>query len=168
MAAGGGGDGGPVFRLGSRLVELRSTWRGVIAAGPYAVQAAGLPSGAGDGRVRVLDGVASCSALFSCAEAVLCMAGYNSTLEALASGRRPILVPRRSPRREQAIRAWRLAALGLADVVDEGADAEEVNWLLDRDRSVTPAQLHAAGISLDGAQRAARVLVELATSRSRQ
>jgi predicted glycosyltransferase len=168
VAAGGGGDGAPVFRLGSRLVELRPAWRGVVAAGPYAVRSAGLAPDAGGGRLRVLDRVPSCAALFSRAEAVLCMAGYNSTLEALAAGRRPILVPRRSPRREQAIRAWRLAALGLADVVDEGAAAEEVNWLLDRDREATAAQLHAAGISLDGARRAAELVVELAAERSRR
>jgi predicted glycosyltransferase len=168
VAAGGGGDGAPVFRLGSKLVELRPAWRGVIAAGPYAVRAAGLPPGAGGGRVRVLDGVSNCGALFARAEAVLCMAGYNSTLEALAAGRRPIVVPRRNPRREQAIRAWRLAALGLADVVDEGADAEEINWLLDRDRRLTTGQLDEAGIGLDGARNAADVLVGLAASRSRR
>jgi predicted glycosyltransferase len=168
VAAGGGGDGAPVFRLGARLVELRPSWRGVVAAGPYAVRSAGLAPDAGGGRLRVLDRVPSCVSLFSRAEAVLCMAGYNSTLEALAAGCRPILVPRRSPRREQAIRAWRLATLGLADVVDEGADAEEVNWLLDRDRRATPAQLGEAGISLDGARRAAERIVELAAERSRR
>jgi len=168
VAAGGGGDGAPVFRLGSRLVELRPAWRGVVAAGPYAVRSAGLARDAGGGRLRILDRVPSCATLFSRAEAVLCMAGYNSTLEALAAGHRPILVPRRSPRREQAIRAWRLAVLGLADVVDEGADAEEVNWLLDRDRQASPDQLSAAGISLDGAQRAAEHVVELAAERSRR
>jgi predicted glycosyltransferase len=168
VAAGGGGDGAQVFRLGSRLVELKPAWRGVIAAGPYAARTAGLQPHAGGGRVRVLDGVPSCGALFSRAAAVLCMAGYNSTLEALAAGRRPILVPRRSPRREQAIRAGRLAALGLADVVDEGADAEEVSWLLDRDRRLTPTQLREAGVTLDGAERAAQVLVRLATDKSRR
>ena len=97
--------------------------------------------------------------LFARAAAILCMAGYNSTLEALAAGRRPILVPRRSPRREQAIRAWRLSSLGLADVVDEGAAAGEVAWLLDRDRDLAPGELDRAGIALDGADNAAVVLV---------
>jgi predicted glycosyltransferase len=91
------------------------------------------------------------------------MAGYNSTLEALAAGQRPILVPRRSPRREQAIRAWRLAALGLADVVDEGAAAAEVDWLLGRWRLLEPGAVAAAGIDLDGARRAAARLGELST-----
>ena len=58
------------------------------------------------------------------------MAGYNTTFEALAAGIRPVLVPRRNPRREQAIRASRLTALGVADIVDEGVPVEEVDWLL--------------------------------------
>jgi len=83
------------------------------------------------------------------------MAGYNSTLEALAAGIRPVLVPRRAPRREQAIRALRLAALGVADVVDGEASLEEVTWLLERPRLLPPGALDAAGIRLDGAERAA-------------
>ena len=77
--------------------------------------------------------------------AVVQMAGYNSTFEALAAGIRPVLVPRRTPRREQAIRAARLAGLGLADMVDEDAGVEEVLWLLRRDRLLPPGALASAG-----------------------
>jgi predicted glycosyltransferase len=90
------------------------------------------------------------------------MAGYNTTFEALAAGLRPVLVPRRNPRREQAIRASRLTALGVADTVDEGVPAEEVDWLLGRDRLLPPGALAAAGIRLDGAGRAAAAVLELA------
>jgi predicted glycosyltransferase len=166
IAAGGGGDGAQVFKLGKRLVELHPSWHGVIAAGPYARSVSDLkPKNELRKRLTVLESVGGCAPLFAAADAVLCMAGYNSTLEALAAGRRPILVPRRSPRREQAIRAGRLAALGLAHVVDEGAAAREVAWLLGRDHSLTPEQLERAGLRLDGAERAARRIVELARSR---
>ena len=162
VAAGGGGDGGPVFDLGAGLLDRRPDWSGVLAAGPYAdhesVRSASRTIG---DRLTVLEAATGCEALFARAGAVLCMAGYNSTLEALAAGQRPILVPRRSPRREQAIRAWRLAALGLADVVDEGAAAAEVDWLLDRRRRLEPGQLAAAGIDLGGARRAAARLGQL-------
>ncbi len=167
IAAGGGGDGNPVFRLGSDLVRLRADWRGVLAPGPYADRPADIDARS-DGRLLVLDDPSSCGELFARAAAVLCMAGYNSTVEALAAGRRPILMPRRSPRREQAIRASRLASLGLADVVDEGAAAGEVAWLLDRDRDLTPGELDRAGIALSGADTAATLLVELARERSRR
>jgi predicted glycosyltransferase len=77
-----------------------------------------------------------------------------------------VLVPRRTPRREQAIRATRLAALDLADVVDEPASASEVAWLLRRPRALGPGDLDAAGIRLDGAARAARHLTALAGRRT--
>jgi predicted glycosyltransferase len=167
VAAGGGGDGAQVFKLGRRLVELHPSWHGVIAAGPYARSVSDLKPRHGlRKRLTVLESVGGCGPLFAGADAVLCMAGYNSTLEALAAGRRPILVPRRSPRREQAIRAGRLAALGLAHVVDEGAAAREVSWLLGRDHAVSPAELERAGLRLDGAERAAERIVAMARSRA--
>lgn len=169
IAAGGGGDGGPVFELGRDLVRLRRDWQGILAPGPYADRLTGeLDPDAGSSRLQVLDRPTSCGQLFARAAAVLCMAGYNSTVEALAAGRRPILMPRRSPRREQAIRAWRLASLGLADVVDEGAAAGEVSWLLNQDRDLSPGDLARAGIGLDGASNAATLLVEFAHERSRR
>jgi predicted glycosyltransferase len=162
VAAGGGGDGGPVFDLGAALLAGRPDWSGLFAAGPYADhRSVRLASRSLGPRLTVLESAAGCEALFARAGAVLCMAGYNSTLEALATGQRPILVPRRSPRREQAIRAWRLAALGLADVVDEGADAAEVDWLLGLGRRLPPGRVEAAGIDLRGARRAAARLGEL-------
>jgi len=169
ISAGGGGDGAELFHLGRRLVELNPSWHGVLAAGPYTPAVSDLqPRNGLRSRLTVLEHVGGCGPLFAGAEAVLCMAGYNSTLEALAAGRRPLLVPRRSPRREQAIRAGRLAALGLAHVVDQGAAAREVGWFLGRDHAVGPVDLARAGIRLDGAERAARTIVAMAHARSRR
>jgi predicted glycosyltransferase len=103
-----------------------------------------------------------CAELFARSVGVVEMAGYNSTFEALAAGVRPVLVPRRNPRREQAIRASRLTALGVADTVDEGVPVEEVDWLLARSRLLAEGALDAAGIRLDGAQRAAATISALA------
>jgi predicted glycosyltransferase len=163
ITAGGGGDGAQVFKLGRRLIELDPCWHGVIAAGPYARWADGSePRNGLRGRLTVLESPGGCGRLFAGAEAVLCRAGYNSTVEALGAGRRPILVPRRKPRGEQAIRADRLAAFGLAHVVEEGAAPREVAWLLRRDNTLTPEQVERSGLRLDGAERAARRIVELA------
>jgi predicted glycosyltransferase len=167
VAAGGGGDGASVFELGARLLADTPAMRGLFAPGPYADMDA--VRGASDrvpGRARITTHSAACGPMFARAEAILCMAGYNSTLEALAAGQRPILVPRRTPRREQAIRASRLGALGLADVVDEGADVAEVAWLLSRPRRLAPGALRSAGIDLDGATRTALRLRELTGARS--
>ena len=167
VAAGGGGDGGAVFRMGAELIRRRSDWKGTLVAGPYATDVRSIVARSGaDVRLTILRDAVGCLPLFATAGAVLQMAGYNSTVESLAVGARPILVPRRSPRREQAIRASRLASLGLADVVDEGADAAEVGWLLDRPRQNPPGALERAGFGLDGAARAAAELLALAGVRS--
>jgi hypothetical protein len=52
--------------------------------------------------------------------------------------------------------------MGLADMVDEHAPADEVAWLLGRPRELADGQLEANGLHLDGAHRAAAVLGELA------
>ncbi len=157
VSAGGGGDGDAVFRLGLEVLNRLPAHHGAIIAGPYA--AALLDEGVDrNQRVKLIRDAPGCAAWFARAGAVMLMAGYNSTFEALAAGLRPVLVPRRSPRREQAIRATRLAALGLADVVDEGAAADEVAWLMRRPRYVAADELRSAGIELNGAQRAAALI----------
>lgn len=163
ITGGGGGDGADVFRLGVELAASLPTRRVVLVAGPYATKNVP-PAGSTQpcGRLRVVRNAPGCARLFASAAAVVQMAGYNSTFEALAAGLRPVLVPRRSPRREQAIRASRLAALGLADVVDETAPVEEVAWLLERSRLLPPDALAEAGIRLDGAERAAGAIQALA------
>lgn len=164
VTAGGSGDGDAVFRLGIELAVRRPRQRVLLVAGPYATptSATGMvlhPSLGG--RVELVRDTPGCGRLFAGAGSVVQMAGYNSTFEALAAGIRPILVPRRTPRREQAIRASRLAALGVADVVDEPAPADEVAWLLERPRVLPAGALEAAGIALDGAERAAAALEAL-------
>lgn len=160
IAAGGGGDGEATFELGASLVARRPPWRGTVLAGPYAGHWIDRRPEL-RGRLTLNRNVDGCSPFFARSGAVIQMAGYNSTAESIAAGIRPILVPRRSPRREQAIRASRLAALGLADVVDEGADATEVAWLLDRPRTLDDDACERAGIRLDGARRAAKHLSRL-------
>jgi len=164
VAAGGGGDGAPVFDLGIRLVERLPTWRAHLAAGPYA-EVRGLRQRAHRSPVRhrllVDTAVEDCSRLFARSAAVVQMAGYNSTVEALAAGHRPILVPRRTPRLEQAIRAERLAALGLCDVAPEeagSASLDEVAGMLEGRRHLLPGELARAGIDLQGAANAAKIL----------
>ena len=165
VAAGGGGDGADVVRLAVGLVRRRPGWSGVVVAGPYAGAWDRLTDDVAT-RLRVASDVRGCARLFASAEAVVQMAGYNSTFEALRTGSRPILAPRRWPRREQAIRASRLASWGLADVVDAGASVDEVDWLLDQPRTVTGQSLAQAGITFDGAARTAEHLGALAAARS--
>jgi predicted glycosyltransferase len=61
--------------------------------------------------------VGNVPALARHAAATVSMGGYNSVCEILAAGCPGLVVPRTTPRREQAIRAARMAALGLLDVL---------------------------------------------------
>lgn len=162
VSAGGGGDGQHVFQLAVAALQRRPHLRGLVAAGPYAAGWARGSLGGDAGQVELSRDTGSTVGLFARAGAVVQMAGYNSTAEALAAGLRAILVPRRWPRREQAIRAGRLAALGLADVVDESASPDEVAWLLDQPRLLPDGACARAGISLDGAAFTARLLTSRA------
>jgi predicted glycosyltransferase len=168
VAAGGGGDGAAVFEMGARLLAHRADLVGLFAPGPYAgADALRKLSRLGSGRARVVGPLDACGRWFSRAHAILCMAGYNSTLEALAAGRRPILMPRRTPRREQAIRADWLGGLGLAHVVEAGTDPGDVASLIQlHPRDLSDGALESAGIDLDGALNAARRLQAVSTARS--
>lgn len=160
VAAGGGGDGRAVYDLGEALLRERPEWRATVLSGPFAEA----PAGGGE-RIEYVRDAPETLGYLARAGAVIQMAGYNSTVEALAAGLRPILVPRRSPRREQAIRASRLASLGLADVIDSAARAPEVAWLLDRPRRLAPGAVERAGLALDGAERAASHIAALCMER---
>ncbi len=154
--------------MGARLLAHRADLVGLFAPGPYAgADALRKLSRLGSGRARVVGPLDACGRWFSRAHAILCMAGYNSTLEALAAGRRPILMPRRTPRREQAIRADWLGGLGLAHVVEAGTDPGDVASLMQlHPRSLSDGALESAGIDLDGALNAARRLQAVSTARS--
>ena len=169
ITAGGGGDGESIFRLGIEVLRRQPEWTGVFAAGPFIDRELVAPGGGGpvDDRLAVIPLVDGCPSLLGRASGVLQMAGYNSTYEALAAGLLPILRPRTRPRQEQAIRATRLAALGLADVVAADADPASVARLLDRSRILPADALRRAGATLDGAARSASHLVDLASRRRR-
>lgn len=165
VTAGGAGDGDDVFRLGMEILHARPEHRALVIAGPYARRGTVLDGHRLGRRVRLREAPDGCADVFASAGAVVQMGGYNTTFEALAAGARPIIVPRRYPRREQVIRASRLSALGLADVVDAGATGHEVEWLLDQARRLAPGALRRVGISLDGARLAARRLLVAAQPR---
>lgn len=71
-------------------------------------------------RVKVTRFHGDIPGLMRHADAVVSMAGYNSCLEILLSGTPGVLLPREHMRKEQSIRAQRLAALGLAQHVPMG------------------------------------------------
>ncbi|WP_369052051.1 glycosyltransferase family protein [Kineococcus terrestris] len=81
------------------------------------------------------------------ADAVVCMGGYNTVAEVLATGTPALVVPRTSPRREQEVRARALAAHGHLDVLLAPGPERLSAWVagaLARPRAAR------TGIALDG------------------
>jgi predicted glycosyltransferase len=99
--------------------------------------------------------------------ALVCMAGYNTTTEALRAAVPTVLVPRVAPRQEQLLRARAFARLGLLQSV-EPADLHGARLALavhaalrdPRDRIRSAVQ---QSLDVDGAGRAAAELLALVT-----
>ena len=124
VTTGGGGDGSRMIETYleglsnlPRNVALKST----VVFGPQmsADKRAALVSSFGyltDVEFREFE--ADLTELYSTADLVVSMAGYNTVCELLSFGRNAILVPRAEPVKEQLIRARLLAAAGLFEIVE--------------------------------------------------
>jgi len=150
----GGGQDGAALGGAFAHAPLPAGTTGVIVAGPCmpAEARAGLHRAA---RARcdliVRDAVSEPRRLLACATHVISMGGYNSVCELLAAGAPALVVPRVRPRREQLIRARRLEALGLLDVLAPEAlsPAALGAWLAQAPASRVPAAevIDLAGLS---------------------
>lgn len=98
------------------------------------------------------------------ADAVVCMGGYNTVAEVLATPTPALVVPRTTPRQEQLVRARAMSARGLLDVAEDPTEATLSNWI----RRATSGELDHAGArrhyDLDGlaaVRRRGNELIEL-------
>lgn len=169
VCAGGGGDGADLFRAYARFLAsgaATTSFRSIVVTGPLlsAEKSADLRdrfarTGA---PVDVVEFTEDFGALLARAKAVVAMAGYNTAVEALASGAPTMLAPRTTPRREQEIRAARLTAVvpqfrcvPVAKLTPEVL-ASFVKWATLTAPPAAPCKL-----SLDGAAVAAREISAL-------
>lgn len=159
----------PVLEYGlpPSVRERTLSWAAVVVAGPECGDAdsqrlRGLCNRAG---VSFRTFVPDLASAFSAVDALVCMGGYNTLTEALASGVPTVCVPRVHPRREQLLRAQAFARLGALTLVEpERLSAAllraEVEEAL---RSPRPAEKPARPVvDLQGARRAAHYLLGLA------
>lgn len=166
-SVGGGEDGLPVL---SAFIESSrgAAWRGVVVAGPQmeAARWAQLEKLAADAGVLAFHSVHQVQRWFPHADALVCMGGYNSLLEAVTSGTPTVCVPRTRPRREQLIRARAFADRGLLHVVEPERLTGRRLGLAVQSALATPRAVLAVrsrgAIDLGGARRAAALLLELA------
>jgi predicted glycosyltransferase len=122
VMAGGGADAYPMMRATLDALPLLQHQHlyCVIITGPFMppdlqqdlqTRAATLPA-------QVLTAVEDTYSYLEEADLVIAMAGYNTTVEILQSGKRAILVPRRGPSAEQQMRAKLFAAKGWVAMLD--------------------------------------------------
>ena len=113
LATAGGGEDG--FRTLEAFVRasVNAPWRGVVVTGPMLpdAQITALQSLAAANGVSYCSFVPHLSALFEEVDALVCMGGYNTLVEAAALGVPTICVPRVKPRIEQLLRAEAFAKL---------------------------------------------------------
>lgn len=159
---GGGQDG---FELASAFARaaLPAGASAIVVTGPFmpADERERLDRLAGRrGDLRVLRFVDDPGALLRAADRVVCMGGYNTVCELLHLGRPALVVPRIRPRLEQRIRAERLAARGVLDVLhpDWLTPAALGSWL---SRPLAPRAHPSEIVELDGLRRLPALLADL-------
>ena len=147
-SVGGGADGERLTRALLRTplpagVEL------VLLPGPFAPTALRAELGAAARRpeVHVVPFTDAVGRWAAEADAVVCMGGYNSVAEVLATTTPALVVPRTRPRREQQVRADALARAGVLDVATDPAPHELGAWVR---RALRRGPVPREGLALDG------------------
>ena len=130
---GGGQDGGAVVDAFVRA-RLPEGMVGIVVTGPLMPEATRRQIRQhtdSSSRMRVVNALEEPTRLLQRADRVVMMGGYNTTCEVLAFERPALIVPRVTPRQEQLIRAERLQALGLVDMLppERLTPQEIVDWL---------------------------------------
>jgi predicted glycosyltransferase len=166
---GGGEDGFPVLEAFLQASE-GAGWNALAVAGPHcpvdrfeALRSAAEASGG-----QAWHAVADLPSLLMSTDAVVCMGGYNTLIEALASGATTVCVPRTEPRTEQLIRARAFERRSLLHMLDpEDVSAAGMRRTIDDALGEAAVVSRADRVSharrvldLDGAVRAAHSVAE--------
>jgi predicted glycosyltransferase len=168
LATAGGGDEGSELLEAFVDAASEAPWQATVVAGPRCPQERvealrGLAAGAG---VTFRRFVPSLFSELSAADALVCTGGYNTLVEAAASGVPTVCVPRAAPARDQVLRARAFAARGLArliepDVLEPGLLRAKIEAAL-----AAGAPPRTAALDVGGDRRAAHYLLELASRRA--
>ncbi|MDQ1533325.1 MAG: hypothetical protein QOF28_1086 [Actinomycetota bacterium] len=167
VATAGGGEDGRALLGAFTAAASDAAWEAVVIAGPHCEPDVReqLRRRAADAGVAFYPFVANLDRWFDAADAVVCMAGYNTVVETISRGLPVVCVPRAGPRAEQLLRARAFADLGLMRVVepdrlDPATLRAEVDAALAGGRRPTNGLPHDI-LAFDGARRAAEHLLEL-------
>lgn len=165
----GGGQDGHAVAEAFLQAEHPDDVTPVVLAGPHMDRAtrARLHRRAAAAGGLIVDFTTDVETWLARARRVVAMAGYNTTMELLATATPALLVPRVRPRIEQWIRAQRLAELGLVDLCHpDDLDPDTIGaWLLAEPTGLARAR-GSDRIDLAAAHRLPRLVTELVTARS--
>jgi len=122
VTTGGGGDGFPVMDAFLTMLESEAgaaPFRSILITGPFMPRAErkGIARRARKVGARMYHFFRRMETLFAAADVVVCMGGYNTLCEILSVGTPALVVPRESPRREQALRAQAFRQRGLIELI---------------------------------------------------
>jgi predicted glycosyltransferase len=168
LATAGGGEDG--FYLLHQFLEAskKAPWQAMAVTGPMAEEAEieVLQREAQDAKAALFRFIPHLSYYFNSVDALVCMGGYNTLVEAVSSGTPTVCVPRTSPRKEQLIRASAFGSMDLLrcvppEVLNASALRKAINLALKskRKQMVLRANQH---LEFHGAYEAARHLLALA------
>ncbi|TAL06334.1 MAG: hypothetical protein EPO07_01985, partial [Verrucomicrobia bacterium] len=172
LATTGGGEDGFRTLENFILASANAPWRGFVVTGPLMpdAQLTALQKLAVKNGVSYRNFVPHLSALFAEVDALVCMGGYNTLVEAAALGVPTVCVPRVTPRTEQLIRAEAFAKLGLLQCAHpDQLSADSLREKISRALQTDPRKLLARSqrmLNFDGAMSAAQSLLALANTKT--
>ena len=163
----GGGEDGQKLAETFGEIEHFGKREGLLLLGPFmpaAVREALHLRAAKRDDLVVIDFVVDPVGLIRGADCVITMGGHNSVSEVLSFERPALIVPRVEPRREQWLRAHKLAKLGLCDVceLDELSPSRLENWI---EKAHGPCSRNRTAIDLGGVVRVREIVEKMITNR---
>ena len=139
----------PAGRLHSRIVTgpmMSSAQRDVLNAATV-----------DDPSTEIITSTTNLPTMLEATDLVIAMAGYNTSVEIVASGKPAILVPRAAPRAEQRLRAAMLARLGLVWCLEPGPELDSrLCALIQSALAGSKPNASSQPLNLDGAARVGR------------
>jgi len=171
VATAGGGEDGYLLLQTFIHAAVGARWLGIAVAGPMTpdnelerLQSSSL--NAGVGFQTFIPGLA---AHFWTVDALVCMGGYNTLVEAVSRGAPTVCVPRTAPRAEQLMRGQAFERLGLLrtirpDQLSPGLLRAQIDHALQTPREQLLERANSQ-LRFDGARRAAAHLLALAGQR---
>ena len=167
LATAGGGEDG--FGLLETFIAAaaRASWEGLVVTGPQCSppHRAALRQRAHAAGVRVFRFAEDLTRWFETVDALVCMGGYNTLVEAVSRGTPTVCIPREHPRREQFIRARAFADLELLRTIDpHQLSVAQLRSAIEATLATPRNELRPRAwnkLDFRGAERAAAELIEL-------